>query len=75
MNKFYYFKVAFLSISSGLFVGIFIYGLFDIDFSNSEAILKLLLKSLAIGIITGLVLGILNIFLNILAKKTQKTYQ
>lgn len=65
MNKFYYFKVAFLSISAGLFVGIFIYGLFDINFSNDESILKLLLNSIAIGIITGLALGILNISLKI----------
>jgi hypothetical protein len=38
MNNFFYFKVTFLSISAGLFAGIFVYGLFDIDLSNSEAI-------------------------------------
>ncbi|MFM9989083.1 hypothetical protein [Flavobacterium sp.] len=65
MNNFFYFKVTFLSISAGLFAGIFVYGLFDIDLSNSEAITKLLLKSLATGIGTGIVLGILNMFFKI----------
>ena len=65
MNKFFYFKVTFLSISFGLFIGILVYGLFDLDFSNSDAIVKLLFKSLAIAIVTGLVLGILNMFFKI----------
>jgi len=65
MSKWFYFKIAFFSISAGLFVGLFVYGLFDIDFSNSQAIMKLLLKSLATGIGTGLVLGILNVFFKI----------
>jgi ABC-type Fe3+ transport system permease subunit len=65
MNKFFYFKVTFLAVSLGLFVGLFVYGLFDIDLSNSDEIVKLITKSLATGIITGLIMGILNMFLNI----------
>ena len=37
MNRFFYFKVTFLSISAGLFAGALVFGLFDVDFSNSEA--------------------------------------
>ncbi len=65
MNKFFYFKVTFLSISAGLFTGMLAYGLFDADFSNTESILKLVLKSLVTAIGTGLILGILNMFFKI----------
>ncbi len=65
MNRFLYFKVTFLSISTGLFVGILVYGLFDVDFSINHAITKLLFKSLVIAIGTGLILGILNMFFKI----------
>lgn len=65
MNKFFYFKVTFLSISAGLFTGMLVYGLFDVDFSNTESILKLVLKSLVTAIGTGLILGILNMFFKI----------
>ena len=65
MSRLFYFKVTFLSISAGLFVGILVYGLFDIDFSNSEALKTLVLKSLATGVGTGFVLGILNMFFKI----------
>jgi hypothetical protein len=65
MNRFYYFKVTFLSISAGLFAGIFIYGLFDVDFSHREALTKLFFKSIVTGIGTGLILGILNMFFKI----------
>ena len=65
MNKFFYFKVTFLSISAGLFTGMLAYGLFDVDFSNTESILKLVLKSLVTAIGTGLILGILNMFFKI----------
>ena len=65
MYKFFYFKVPFLSVSAGLFVGILIYGLFDLDFSNSEALINLLFKSSVTAILTGLVLGILNMFFKI----------
>jgi hypothetical protein len=53
MNRFFYFKVTFLSISAGLFVGALVYGLFDVDFSNNEALLKLLWRSLFMAIGTG----------------------
>jgi hypothetical protein len=65
MNRFFYFKMTFSSIAAGLFAGMLVYGLFDIDFSNSEALTKLLFKSLVTAIITGLIMGILNMFLKI----------
>jgi len=65
MNRFFYFKVTFLSVTAGLFAGIVVFGLFDVDFSNTDAITKLLLKSLVTAIGTGLVLGILNMFFKI----------
>ena len=65
MDRFFYFKVTFLSISAGLFVGMLVYGFLDINFSNSEAITKLLLKSLVTAIVTGLIMGILNMFFKI----------
>ena len=65
MNRFFYFKVTFLSITAGLFAGMLVYGLFDVDFSNNEALIKLLLKSLFTAIGTGLIMGILNMFFKI----------
>ncbi len=65
MNRFYYFKMTFLSIAAGLFAGMLVYGLFDVDFSNTEALTKLLLKSLCVAVATGLILGILNMFFKI----------
>ena len=65
MNRFFYFKVTFLSISTGLFAGRLVYGLFDIDFSNSEAFIKLLLKAFVTATVTGFILGILNMFFKI----------
>jgi len=60
MSRFPYFKTTFLPIFAGL--GILIYGLFDIDFSNKEALVKLLLKSFVTALTTGLILVILNVF-------------
>lgn len=65
MNRFFYFKVTFLSISAGLFAGGLVYGLFDVDFSNSEALTKLLLKSFMVAVITGLIMGLLNMYFKI----------
>lgn len=65
MKRFFYFKSTFLAISIGLFVGMLVYGLFDIDFSNNKELTKLLLKSFFTSIITGLILGILNMFFKI----------
>lgn len=65
INKLFYFKVTFLAVSAGLFAGLFVYGLFDVDFSNGQELANLLLKSLATGVGAGLVLGILNMFLKI----------
>jgi hypothetical protein len=52
-------------MSAGLFTASLVYGLFDIDFSNTEAITKLVLKSFITSTITGLILGIMNMFLKI----------
>ena len=41
------------------------FGLFDVDFSNSEALTKLLLKSLVVAVITGLIMGLLNMYFKI----------
>jgi H+/Cl- antiporter ClcA len=65
MNRFFYFKVTFLSITAGLFAGLLVYGFFDIDFSNSESLTKLLLKSFVAAVVAGLILGILNMFFKI----------
>lgn len=65
MTRFYYFKVTFLSISAGLFSGMVVYGLFDIDFSTKEALIKLIYKSLFTAIGTGLIMGILNMVFKI----------
>lgn len=65
MNRFFYFKVTFLSISAGIFVGMLVYGIFDIDFSNNEAIKKMLFKSLVMAVGTGLIMGLLNMFFKI----------
>jgi hypothetical protein len=65
MNRFIYFKVTFLAITVGLFAGLLVYGLFDVDFSNSETLKKLLLKSFVTAVGTGLIFGILNMFFKI----------
>jgi hypothetical protein len=65
MNRFFNFKLTFLSMSAGLFIASLVYGLFDIDFSNTEAITKLVLKSFVTATVTGLILGIMNMFLKI----------
>jgi hypothetical protein len=52
-------------MSAGLFTASLVYGLFDIDFSNTEAITKLVLKSFVTATVTGLILGIMNKFLKI----------
>ena len=64
-NRFFYFKVTFLSLSAGIFVGMVFYGIFDINFSNSEELSKLLWKSFVTAIGTGLIMGILNMFFKI----------
>lgn len=64
-NRSTYFKITFIPISAGLFAGILVFGLFDIDFSDREALKNLLLKSLVIAVGTGLILGILNMFFKI----------
>ena len=57
--------MTFLSITAGLFTGMVVYGLFDIDFSNMEAITKLLFKSFVTAMGTGVILGFLNMYFKI----------
>ncbi len=74
MNRFFLFKTTFLSITAGLFVGILVYGLFEVDFSNTEALTTLLLKSLVTALATGFVLAILNTIFKLYTfrKETEK---
>lgn len=65
MKHFDYFKITFLSVTAGLTVGLLVYGLFDTDLSNADAIGILALKSFIIALVTGLVLGILNVFFKV----------
>lgn len=65
MNKYFYFKKTFLSITAGLFAGLLVYGLFDVNFSDIEALKILLLRSLVTAVGTGLILGILNMYFKI----------
>ena len=65
MNRFFYFKVTFLSISAGLFAGALVFGLFDVDISNREALIKLFLKSFMVAVIIGLIMGLLNMYFKI----------
>jgi hypothetical protein len=65
MNRFFYFKVTFLSLTAGIFAGMVVYGIFDVNFSNSEELIKLLFKSLVTAVGTGFILGILNMFFKI----------
>jgi hypothetical protein len=62
MSKPSHFKVAFLALSAGLFVGTLVYGLFEVDFSDRDALLKLLMRSLVTGIVSGFVLGLMNMY-------------
>ena len=64
-EHFFYFKVTFLLITTGLFAGMLVFGMFDVDFSNKAAILKLILKSLVTAIGIGLIMGFLNMFFKI----------
>ena len=62
MSKLFFFKVTFLAISVGLFTGMVVFGLFDLNFSDNAAILNLLGKSLFIALVVGLVLGVINMY-------------
>jgi hypothetical protein len=46
----------------GLFVGIFVYELFDLDFHQEGALYSLVFKSLFTGILTGMVFSIIIVF-------------
>lgn len=65
MTRFFYFKVTFVSISAGLFAGMLVYGLFDIDYSKPGALTTLLMKSFVTAIGTGLIMGLLNMYFKI----------
>ena len=65
MSKLFYFKVTFLFVSVGLFVGNLAEGLLEIDFTNTKLLWKLVFKSFIVAVLTGLILGFLNMFLKI----------
>jgi xanthosine utilization system XapX-like protein len=67
------FKIAFFAMSAGIFVGTLVYGLFEVDFSDKEALLKLFLKSLITGVVSGLVLGLLNMFFKFTPRQETKS--
>lgn len=60
-TNFYYFKRAF-SLSIFIAVFIIVRDLFDVDFSDWSAILKVITKGIIAGVIAGVILGIINIF-------------
>ncbi len=72
MNRFHYFKITFLAISAGLFVGTIVYGLFDLDFTQNEALTKLILKALFTATATGMILGLLNMVFKLGPSTTSK---
>lgn len=73
MNSGYYFKTTSLSITAGIFIGMFIYGLFDIDITNARAVGSVALRSIVVAIITGVLLGLANMYFKIdVAKKKSK---
>ncbi|SDS41549.1 hypothetical protein SAMN04515667_2127 [Formosa sp. Hel1_31_208] len=63
-NNFYYFKRALL-LSLPIAVFIIISELFDIELSDSNAVIKAFAKGFFVGVLTGVILGILNIFAKI----------
>ncbi len=64
-TNFTYFKVTFLAITAGLTAASITKGLFDIDFSDLEAINKLIFKSLVLGVIVGIFMGLLNMYFKV----------
>lgn len=65
MNRFFYFKVTFLSVFAGLFVGTLVYNSFAVEFSNNDAIGKMVLKSFVTSLIIALLAGLFNMYLKI----------
>lgn len=64
-----YFKIAFLAASTGLTVGLIVFGLFDVDFNNVGSVVNLILRSITIGVIVGVVLGLMNLMFKVGFKK------
>lgn len=60
MSKLELFKVTFFTVGTGLFVGILVYNLFEINFYDSKALLNLFIKSITTSVSVGLILGIIN---------------
>lgn len=65
MQNFSYFKITFISIFAGLFVGVLVYESFDVNFSNTEALLNMFKKAFFVAFIVGLLMGILNMIFKI----------
>ena len=60
-SKMHYFKIAFI-LSVPIAVFVIVYGLFEVDFSDSSQIMILIAKGVFTGLFTGLILGLINIF-------------
>lgn len=71
MGKLYYFKVTFIFVTVALFVANIFKGLFEIGFSDVDALTQMVIKSFVVSVLTGLILGLLNMFfkVNIFNKK------
>ncbi|MFZ4798975.1 MAG: hypothetical protein ACOYMA_15850 [Bacteroidia bacterium] len=65
MSKQYYFKITFLFVSVGVFVGTLVMGLFEVNFTDTRALLKLFVNSFVVGIVIGLLIGLINMYLKI----------
>jgi hypothetical protein len=66
MTKLYYFRVAFISLTIGITVGLFVYDLLGVLFFDDPiSIGNIALRSLFVGFFTGLILGLLNMYFKI----------
>lgn len=65
MSNFSYFKLTFIAIFSGIFIGVIVYQLFDVDFSNNEALVNVLKKAFFVAFFVALFMGILNMIFKV----------
>ncbi len=59
-NKIEIFKTTFCSTTLSIYLGLLVYSLFEIDFSNSISLIELFIKSISTSVSSGLILGVLN---------------
>lgn len=65
MTKGQKFKVAFLSLTAGIFAFIMVKGLFEVDLSDSAQVTKLALKGLVTAVVVGALLGAMDMYMGI----------